>query len=242
MRLAALPLALALAAPACAQGHDSNLISREELPDGRTIDLYGDGGAGYRLDFSSTDIQPAFAARANDTRLADIDGDGALDLVVLLPDPQVNGPLGAHIWDLTLDRPYLMHVSSGVTSAEAAVEDVTREVRGRFALDNGVAALDYLNDALAAIPESGALGWETANLAMPNHFNTIEGVLIHARVREARSALDALTARPVCGEAAPGQDAGCADPGAIEAAADDLVDAIAARENYARAGRSQVYD
>jgi len=219
LRLAAVAALLA-AAPTFAQGHDPDLISREELPDARTVDVNATADGGYQVDFFNATTQPTMMQAAATTQLADIDGDGSPDLIVILSAPTPDGLTGAHVWDLFLPDPHLMHISSGVTSADAAIEELRREITGRFTLANGLAAVGYLRDAPAQ-PEAA------------NHLATIEGALVHAEVASARGALDAASAAHEIGDI---------DADALAAATNAFNEAILRREAFALSGRSQVYD
>jgi len=99
LRLAAVAALLA-AAPTFAQGHDPDLISREELPDARTVDVNATADGGYQVDFFNATTQPTMMQAAATTQLADIDGDGSPDLIVILSAPTPDGLTGAHVWDL----------------------------------------------------------------------------------------------------------------------------------------------
>lgn len=226
--LAAIAALLAIT-PASAQGHDPDLISREELPDARTVDVTATADGGYRVDLFNATAQPTMLDTAVTTQLADIDGDGLPDLIVILKTPTPDGLVGAHVWDLFLPDPHMMHTSSGVTSADTAVEELRREITGRFTLANGLAAVNYLG-AAAARPDPNA---KCPDPAAPNHLAIIEGVLIYAEIARTRKALDAASAAYERGEI---------DADALTTAANELNGAFLRREVFALMGRSQVYD
>lgn len=221
-RLAALAAPLAVAAAAAAQPGPTPGPATT-LADGRSAITYTFGdGQGYSLSVEGESWPATSEGRPEALLTGDVDGDGVEDVIVLLADPTPDGLTGAHVWDLSIEGPYLIHSSAGVGGPDDALDSLRREVRDRFALANGLAAIGYLREALDLPDEAD---WETRNLAFPNHLNTLEGVIVHAEVREARVALTA----------AEGDEA-------VADAARALEDAMERREAFARDRSETVYD
>jgi hypothetical protein len=202
-------------APAFAQPGPM-LEAEASLADGRVAQVFTFGdGLGYRLDVDGALWRGQRDGEPSALVVADIDGDGAEDLTVVIAAEPDGTFAAADVWDVTTEGPMLMHASESITDAEEVAVQLEREVRDRLSLDNALFVLELSQDA--------ADDGETPP-AMTNWLAIVEGALLHASVARAREALAA------------------AAPDDVEAARDDLHAALEARAEFAATTASQIYD
>ena len=208
-------LGLLASAPASAQPGPM-LEAEASLADGRVARVFTFGdGLGYRLDVDGALWPGERDGEPSALVVADIDGDGAEDLAVVVAAEPDGALATADVWDVTTEGPMLMHVSQSITDAEDVAIQLEREVRDRLSLDNALFVLGLSQDAA----ENG----ETPP-AMANWLAIVEGALLHASVAHAREALAA------------------ASPEDTEAAQDALQATLEARAAFAATTASQIYD
>ncbi|MGD2131209.1 MAG: hypothetical protein PVI23_00340 [Maricaulaceae bacterium] len=177
--------ALAFGSPAAAQPGPT-LAAEATLSDGRQVEVITFGDGGYRFGVVDS-LFPRFAdGLPVSAHVDDVDHDGAEDVVVLLERGE-NGLQPAHVWDVTTEQPFLMHVTSDTSLPDDPIGSMEWDVARRFSIENGLEELEELRAEVA----DGELAPQERDMIVPNLMNTLEGVMRHRAVADARAAFEA---------------------------------------------------